>query len=310
MNDLPQNRISGTDADRLIAAHDGDVALLYIWLSRRERYDVNMAASELCRTKAEIEAAAEKLRRMGLLEDKLRTETLRQAPDISQEPPEYNAEDIIRRSTEDSAFATILDETKRILGKTSLTRPDMNALFTMYDYLAMPPEIILMLIHYYADYFEEKYGPGRRPSMRSIEQEAYSWAHKEIFTIEQAEEHIRSLKERRSELNLIKSDFGIRDRSLSATEQKYISSWLDMGFGREELLIAYDRTVTNTNSLKWTYMNKIILSWHDKGLHSAEEIEEKDPAGLGRSKTGKAQTSVSRQDYERLQAIYKKVKNG
>ena len=54
-------------ADALIAAHDGDVALLYIYLRRRGGEDLERAATELCRTMGEISAAREKLQRMGLL---------------------------------------------------------------------------------------------------------------------------------------------------------------------------------------------------------------------------------------------------
>ena len=63
---------------------------------------------------------------------------------------------------------------------------------------------------------------------------------------------------------------------LSSTEKKYIESWVSLGFGAEALAIAYDRTVTNTGSLKWNYMDKILHSWHEKGLHSPREILEKD----------------------------------
>jgi len=311
MPELKQNSIPTAEAERLIAAHDGDVALLYIWLTARDRYDLNRAASELCRTKAEIESACEKLFRMGLCSDMLRREERRAPePEPSEGLPEYNAEDIARRSTEDPNFKAILSETKRILNKTSLTRPDMNILFGIYDFLAMPTEIILTLIHYCADLYADKYGSERRVSMRTIEQEAYSWARKEILTLEQADDYIRRAKQRREEISLIKADLGIRDRNLSQTEQKYISSWLDMGFGRDELLIAYDRTVTNTNSLKWSYMNKIVQSWHEKGLHTAKDIEEKDPRTGMRNRTEKPPTAVSREEYERLQAIYEKVRNG
>ena len=60
---LPDN----STADALIAAHDGDVALLYIYLCRRGGDDMEQAARELCRTMGEISAAWEKLQRMGLL---------------------------------------------------------------------------------------------------------------------------------------------------------------------------------------------------------------------------------------------------
>ena len=313
MPESAKNMIPASDAERLIAAHDGDVALLYIWLADKPVCDPDKAASELCRTRAEISAAVEKLDRMGLCRDKLgrrERKVSRPEPDAAEELPEYNAEDIARRSTEDMTFKAILSETKRILNKTSLTRPDMNILFGIYDYLAMPPEIILMLINYCSDLYAEKYGSERKLSMRAIEQEAYSWTRKEIFTIEQAEDYIKRSKDRRTEINLIKSELGIKGRNLSETERKYLSSWLEMGFGRDELMIAYDRTVTNTSGLKWGYMDKIVRSWHEKGLHSAKEIEEKDPRSGARSRAEKPASAVSKEEFERLQAVYDRVKNG
>ena len=69
-------------------------------------------------------------------------------------------------------------------------------------------------------------------------------------------------KERRGELGEIKAMLNIYGRELTATEEKYISSWLDLGFHRDAIAIAYDRTLTQTSALKWPYMNKIFLSWH------------------------------------------------
>ena len=62
------NFIDGQAADKLIAAHDGDVALLYIYLARTGgEEDLEQAAHALCRTLGELTAAREKLGRMGLL---------------------------------------------------------------------------------------------------------------------------------------------------------------------------------------------------------------------------------------------------
>ena len=57
------NSISSAIADKLISAHDGDVALLYIYMARRGGHDLDAAARDLCRTMSEISAAAEKLQR-------------------------------------------------------------------------------------------------------------------------------------------------------------------------------------------------------------------------------------------------------
>lgn len=289
-------------ADALIAAHDGDVALLYIYLRRRGGDDLERAARELCRTMGEISAAREKLQRMGLLPEAGAApapaeQSLRPAP--AEELPEYETEDLLRRSKEDAGFAAIVGEGQKVLGHV-LSSSDLKRLFGIYDYLALPPEVILMLLNHCVSISQ-----GRRPSMRFIEKEAYVWANREIMSLEQAEEYIRSSRQRREELGRIKESLGIRGRELTATEQKYISSWLDMGFGEDCIALAYDKTVTNTGALKWNYMNKILLSWDEKKLHSRDQVEEKE----GRRKAGASQGKTQDKpiDMEALRAIVDKM---
>lgn len=306
MQNTAHNLIPAAAADKLIAAHDGDVALLYVWLSRNGRFDAEKAAADLCRTLSEIDCAYEKLCRMDIL-----SAEANKAPKIlpAEELPDYTAEDVVRRSKDDLGFKAVISETQRIFGR-SLSSADMKTLFGIYDYLALPPEVIFQLLNYCVSVFKDKYGAGRLPSMRSIEKEAYSWANKEILTFEQAEEYIKDAAEKRSKIGEVKAALGIRGRELTTTEAKYISSWLDMGFDTEALLVAYDRTVTNTGALKWGYMNKIVLSWHEKGLHTVSDINEKD-SRIPKKTSGKTQNApASKSDIDRMRAIYEKVKNG
>ncbi len=289
-------------AEALIAAHDGDVALLYIYLCCRGGEDLERAARELCRTMGEISAAWEKLQRMGLLPGERAFQDRpvpAPKPAPAEELPEYETEDLVRRSREDAGFSAIVTEAQKVLGHV-LSSSDLKRLFGIYDYLALPPEVILMLLNHCVSISQ-----GRRPSMRFIEKEAYVWANREIMSLEQAEEYIRSSRRRREDVGRIKESLGIRGRELTATEQKYISSWLDMGFGEECISIAYDRTVTNTGALKWNYMNKILLSWHEKGIHNAAQLEEKE----GRRKTAPTRTNTPDKpiDMEALRAIVEKM---
>ena len=139
--------------------------------------------------------------------------------------------------------------------------------------------------------------------MRSIEKEAYNWVHQEILTLDQAEEYIRRQRERRDALGRAKAAVGIHGRELTPTETKYLSAWLDMGFEEDALAIGYDRTVTNTGALKWSYMNKIMQSWHEKGLHSAEEIESGDP----RRRPQQSAAQGKAIDMDELQSVLEKI---
>ena len=301
------NSISSAIADKLISAHDGDVALLYIYMARRGGHDLDAAARDLCRTMSEISAAAEKLQRMGLMPDgaapaKAAAKEEKLPP--PDEIPQYRSEDIVRRCKENGEFAVVVAEAQTALTHT-LSSVEMKTLFGIYDYLALPPEVIMMLINYCVARCREQSTPDhpRRPSMRNIEKEAYNWVHQEILTLDQAEEYIRRQRERRDALGRAKAAVGIHGRELTPTETKYLSAWLDMGFDEDALAIGYDRTITNTGALKWSYMNKIMQSWHEKGLHSAEEIESGDP----RRRPQQSAAQGKAIDMDELQSVLEKI---
>ncbi len=269
-----QNLISPQAADKLLAAHDGDLALLYLYIRRTGSMDMDKAAGALCRTLKEMEAAEEKLHRMGLLQDEadlVREEKLPPAVEI----PQYTAQDLAARTKEDPQFAVILSEAAKVMGH-SLSSADMKTLFGIYDYLSLPTEVILVLLNYCAELFYEKYQDSRRPSAKFMEKEAYQWEHLEILSLEQAEEHIKNEKLRRSAVGRIKNLLGIHGRELSATERKTFESWDQMGFDDEAISLAYDRTTERTGGFRLRYMNSILENWHSGNAHTLCEIEEKE----------------------------------
>lgn len=260
--------VTAAELSRLVAAHDGDVALLWLYRLLHGSDSPEDAARALCRTRAEVEAAREKLRRLDPGAPAPAPAEKLPPPD---ETPEYTAKDIAVRSREDPRFADLVTEAQRALGRI-LSSSDLKKLFGLYDYLALPPEVIMMLLNYCVSTAPS----GSPPSMRLIEKEGYVWANREILTLEQAEEYIASSRRRKDQLARAAQLLGITGRALSPTEGKYLSAWLDMGFGEELLEIAYDRTLTNTGGLKWSYMNGILKSWHEKGLHTVADVRDKD----------------------------------
>lgn len=311
-----KNSISPQLADRLIAAHDGDVALLYIYRLRTGCTDLEQTSRELCRTAREIEAADEKLRRILAYSPAGGTHSSPAAPlpaapervavpAPAEELPEYRAEDIVRRSREDGEFAAVVSEAARVMGR-NLSSVDMKTLFGVYDFLGLPADVIMLLVNYVGQQYHERYGGQRRPSARAFEKEAYRWANNEIMTMEQAEEYIRRADERRGILAKVKDALGIKGRELTKTENDYVSSWLDMGFPVDTIAEAYDRTVTNTGSLRWSYMNKIILSWNEKKLYTLRDITEKDGRRSSRAAHSKPRGSRP-SDFDELDKLIDKI---
>jgi DnaD/phage-associated family protein len=68
----------------------------------------------------------------------------------------------------------------------------------------------------------------------------------------------------------------IRGRSLTAAEEKYAQAWLELDLDEEAIKMAYERTCLNTGGMNWQYMNKILTSWHQAGLHTVEEVRTGD----------------------------------
>lgn len=268
--------VSSLEAERLIAAHDGEVALLWLYLRQNPGGDLEDAARALCRTRAELEAAAEKLNRLRLPNIAAPAAPRNAAqggpiPLPADELPDYTAKDLAQRSRDDPRFAEIVREAQRALGRI-LSTGDLKKLFGLYDYLALPPEVLMMLLNYCVSI----YPPGNPPSMRQIEKEGYAWANREILTLERAETYIAQNHRRRDEIGRMARLMDISGRAPSATESKYIGQWLDMGFGEELIGLAYERTVANTGGLKLGYMNGILKSWHEKGLHTPEDVRDRD----------------------------------
>lgn len=279
MNSANEIIISSQAADRLIAAHDADVTLLYLFMRRSGTQNREEIARALCWTMNQTASAMEKLGRIfpnSVLTPaapqpvkEVPTDLLPSAEEISDD---YTAEDIVKLAKHDSGFASVMNTAGKALGR-KLSTPELKKLFGIYDSTGLAPEILMLMMNYCADITQPE---GRKLTIGYIEKVSLTWAKLEIFTLEQAEDFIRNDKFRRDEKGKIASVFDLHGRSLTSGELKYIDSWIDMGFGYEAVEEAYNRTVMNTGSMKWPYMNSILSSWHKNNIHSKQEIDRKD----------------------------------
>lgn len=157
---------------------------------------------------------------------------------------------------------------------------DLKSLYTIYDYLALPAEVILMLAHWCAAEAERKLGPGRRPRMTEIKKAAFRWKRMGLDTVEAAEDFLRRQQTLAGRERDILPLLDIRDRPPVDREREYIAAWVDMGFSDDAIRLAYERTLFQKQKLNWPYMNSILKRWHQAGLHTAAQVEagDKPPA--------------------------------
>lgn len=301
--------ISGDAARRLIGCGSGDAALLYIYiLSSGGRYDREEAERLIGRSEAQLSTAMDVLTRLGLV--KLRDGEAPQKLEKPEELPKYSAADIEREIENGTVFRDLVTEVQRALG-CHLTSEGLVTLFGIYDYLSLPPEVILQLVTHCLEEYERRYGAGRRPSMRYIEKTAYVWEREGIFSLEAAEGYLKRLESLRAGESELAPVLGLSGRPLSATERRYLNSWTEMGFGAEAVSMAYDRTVIKTGRLTWRYMDSILKSWRQKGLMTPAEIEAGDAPAYRREDKKPAprgDSAATAEDLEQMREALRKIK--
>lgn len=251
---------------RLLGAGNADAAMLYLYLKcgnpiEQAQFDLRMPEKQLALAEA-------MLRQLGLWCPEKKTSY------VPGERPSYSETDVLRAADTDGDFRSLYGEVQRLLGKV-LTTEELKILLGMRRYLGLPNDVISVLVYFCRERQRQR-GSLRNPSLRTIEKEAYAWAEQGIETLEQAAAYIQTQNLKNSQLERLKQVLQIRNRSLTAGEERYATAWLEMGFAEEALVMAYDRTCVNTGGLNWAYMNKILQRWHEAGLHTVEAILQGD----------------------------------
>lgn len=262
--------MTGEVADRLLKL-PGDAALLYIALCRCGG-DPEQAERRLGWQTLRLAAAYESLQGAGLVGAR---PPAGEPPLQDNAPPEYNTRDVVAALDGDASFAALRREVERRLG-AMLTPADLKQLYTIYDYLALPPEVILTLTIWCVEEMEEKYGAGRRPRMSQIKKAAYRWRDLGIDTLGAAEEFLQRQKGLHVRERELLPKLGVRGRAPLDKEREYLTAWIDWGFPDEVILLAYERTLMKKQTMSWPYMNSILKSWHGKGLRTLRAVEAGD----------------------------------
>ena len=192
------------------------------------------------------------------------------APQISEhvrevpKPPEtkLTMKEVLRLKDEDSGIAHVLSEAERILGKT-FTTSDTETVVWLISYAGIAPEILITVIAYCA-------GIGKN-NMRYIQKTALEWLDSGIETIEAAEERIHALNESKSWEGEVKRQLEIYGRSLVSKEKEFAKSWRLYNISPELIHFAYEKCIEKTAKLSFPYINKLLISWHQKGIKTPAE---------------------------------------
>ena len=282
-------QLTQNDTKKLLSAASPDAALLYIYVNCGN--DPKNAEAELGLSAARLSCAGATLRQLGLWPEE---KPLRVAPG---ERPNYTERDVITAMEGDMPFRSLYGEIQRQLGR-SLNTEELKILLGFVRYLGLPEDVICVLVSYCKDRARQR-GSSRLPSLRTIEKEAYAWAERGIDSLEEAAAYIQSQNIRNSRLSRLQQQLQIRGRNLTAAEERYAQSWLEMGFDDACIAMAYERTCLNTGGLNWNYMNKILQRWHQQGLHTGDAVRSGDRRDIPKGASGE----LGQADYDIIQRM-------
>lgn len=148
------------------------------------------------------------------------------------------------------------------------------------------------------------YPAGRRhccaknmPNMRALSKLLTDMMSENIYTYEQAEQYLSRRQQQDTAQGQVRSAFGIHDRALTRQECKYIDTWfLDYHFDIAMVKLAYERAIDQIGKVSFAYINKILSSWHDKGITTTQQAAQERQSAKAMQKS--EQSSI---DFDQIQ---------
>lgn len=154
----------------------------------------------------------------------------------------YTLPEAKQRMDADQTFAQTVRTIERIVGRR-LPTADLSALTELYDFHGISPEAMDLLA---AQCYDEALLHGEeRPTVKRIEKVGLEWARMGVRTREDAVAAIQQIGAREKAVQEIRQRMGLRPEAWIASDERYISVWLEWGFSPELIELAYDRTVLN-----------------------------------------------------------------
>lgn len=154
---------------------------------------------------------------------------------------------------------------QQYLGKT-LSPMDLNILFSFYDWLRLPTDVIETLIEYCVS--------NNHRNMRYIEKVAINWVDQGIDTTEKAQQQIAVFNKH---YRVIMKAFGLSKREPTPKEMEYMKKWTEeFGLHTDIIVEACNRTIMKTSQSSFSYADSIITSWYNSNVRIMADIDALD----------------------------------
>lgn len=178
--------------------------------------------------------------------------------------PRLTREEAVELVDQDELLRSLQQELQGSFGKL-FTSTDFDILVALYSYYGLSPHFILTVVQYCLNH-------GKR-SMAYVEKTAAAWMEQGV-TDQTVDVHVERLGQRSTIEAQLRRALGITDRNFIPKEREQIALWNEQyGFSVEIITYAYELTVERTGKRSFPYMGKILDTWHQKKLHTLEEIQ-------------------------------------
>lgn len=251
-------------ADKLIQCADGDAALLYLYIIRHDNiFEEQSAMRALRMSKERLQRAIFTLTNLAIAQSPT-------ASDLAPPPtPRYTASELRTARSQDHRFHAICDTAESINGKP-LTDAMLRTLYTIYDHISLPAEVIIELL----SYLKRDRGTLRG---RDIEREACIWSDRGILTTAEAQRYLGEIEAEQPLRHALYQAFGIIGRPPTGSERTLIALCLEKSFGPDAVTLALNRMKRQIGQFSASYLRKILTTWDQKGVHTVAEITALEP---------------------------------
>ena len=250
--------------DRLIAVRDGNAALLYLYILRHGRQtDGRQAMRDLRLTQEQFDQAAFTLTNLTI--------SHAASAELSKPKatPRYTASELRAARTGDHRFHSVCAFAESVLNGP-LTEGLLRALFTIYDFIGLPAEVMMELIAY----LQADQGA---VSARDLLREAYVWSDKALLTVSDAQSYLSTLQLQKPLRDAVFRILGAVGRAPTPAEKALASYCIEKGFPEESVQLAYDRMMRHNGAFSFNYLKKVLQSWDSKNVHTVSEITSLEP---------------------------------
>lgn len=165
-------------------------------------------------------------------------------------PPKYLVKDINTALKSDKNVRDMFLIAEQLLGKP-LNHNDMKIMYSFYDWLKLPIDVIVMLLEHCTSI--------KKMDLRYIEKVAITWADNGIDDFEKANVYIKGQAKLARAEKKVKRILQISGRDLTELETKFVRTWLQEYKATEaNIKEAYEITIINTGKMNFKYMDAVL----------------------------------------------------